>query len=80
MCCVLVVRLRVDRGRLVGEVDAGLGRGQGLLPLPLLGRGRGVGDEVARHRHLVVVLGGGLLGRHHRHRGWAEYRVRTECE
>ena len=80
MCCVLVVRLRVDMGRLVGEVDAGLGRGQGLLPLPLLGRGRGVGDEVARHRHLVVVLGGGLLGRHHRHRGWAEYRVRTECE
>ena len=72
MCCVLVVRLRVDRGRLVGEVDAGLGRGQGLLPLPLLGRGRGGGDEVARHRHLVVVLGGGLLGRHHRYRGWAE--------
>ena len=75
MCCVLVVRLRVDRGRLVGEVDAGLGRGQGLL-LPLLGRGRGrgrgAGDEVARHRHLVVVLGGGLLGGHHRHRGWAE--------
>ena len=72
MRCVLVVRLRVDGGRLVGEVDAGLGRGQRLLPLPLLGRGRGVGDEVARHRHLVVVLGGGLLGRHHRHRCWAE--------
>ena len=74
MRCVLVVRLRVDGGRLVGEVDAGLGRGQRLLPLPLLGRGRGrgVGDEVARHRHLVVVLGRGLLGSHHWHRGWAE--------